>query len=57
MPRRTKQERQEVHRGQLMLDVLVNPIADMETANRWFKRIHDEINDKSKDKKAKANAG
>ena len=57
MPRKTKQERQEVHRGQLMLDVLVNPIADMETANRWFKRMHDEINDKSKDKKAKANAG
>lgn len=44
MPRRTKQEREEVHRGQLMLDVLASPIADMETGERWFREIKDKIN-------------
>lgn len=58
MPRRTKQERKEVHRGQLMLDVLANPIADMETGERWFKKIKDKINGiHSKNEKTTANAG
>tara|TARA_R100000234_G_C4900628_1_gene135457 strand:- start:62 stop:187 length:126 start_codon:yes stop_codon:yes gene_type:complete len=41
-----------------MLDVLANPIADMETGERWFKKIKDKINGiHSKNEKTTANAG
>ena len=62
MSKRTRldKERQELHSGQLMLDVLPDPIADLVTASRWFERIHKNLNDRDKNKtkesKAKTNS-
>ena len=52
MSKRTRlgKERQELHSGQLMLDVLPDPIADLATASRWFERIHNNLNDRDKTK-------